>query len=152
MTTDFQLANVLEKLQQVFSYSARVNGQVIDLALAIGAARERELAEPDKDNFTVSQLLRNAEIALDVVRTYRLNWVEYDKVLEIGRQGDLGLMSGISQAITNREFRLYLQPKIRMHDSAMISAEALIRWEHPTRGLITPEHFIPSPKKPAVSA
>ena len=147
LTTDSQLANVLEKLHQVFSYPAQVNGQIVDLALAIGAARERELTAASSDDLSVTNLLRNAEIALDVARTYRLDWVEYDKVLEVGRQGDLGLMSGISQAISNDEFRLYLQPKIRMADGGMVSAEALIRWEHPTRGLIAPEHFIPFAEK-----
>ena len=147
LTTDSQLANVLEKLHQVFSYPAQVNGQIVDLALAIGAARERELSDTSSENLSVTNLLRNAEIALDVARTYRLDWVEYDKVLEVGRQGDLGLMSGISQAISNNEFRLYLQPKIRMADGGMVSAEALIRWEHPTRGLIAPEHFIPFAEK-----
>jgi diguanylate cyclase (GGDEF)-like protein len=147
LTTDSQLANVLEKLHQVFSYPAQVNGQIVDLALAIGAARERELTAASSDDLSVTNLLRNAEIALDVARTYRLDWVEYDKVLEVGRQGDLGLMSGISQAISNNEFRLYLQPKIRMADGGMVSAEALIRWEHPTRGLIAPEHFIPFAEK-----
>ena len=131
----------------MFSYPAQVNGQIVDLALAIGAARERELSDTSSENLSVTNLLRNAEIALDVARTYRLDWVEYDKVLEVGRQGDLGLMSGISQAISNNEFRLYLQPKIRMADGGMVSAEALIRWEHPTRGLIAPEHFIPFAEK-----
>jgi len=59
-------------------------------------------------------------------------WVEYDKVQESTRQQDLGLLSEMNQAIANREFRLYLQPKIRMQDCALISVEALIRWQHPT--------------------
>jgi diguanylate cyclase (GGDEF)-like protein len=145
LTTDLTLTVTIEELRQVFNYPALVNGQTVDLAIAVGAACEHDLdTGPDNaTQVTIIQLIRNAEIALDVARTQRLNWVEYDKVLESARQQDLGLMSELNRAVANNEFRLFLQPKIRMSDCALCSAEALIRWQHPKRGLINPEYFIP---------
>jgi len=145
LTTDSTLTVTIEKLKQVFDYPALVNGQTVDLAIAVGAASEHDLNIHDDHamQFTINQLIRNAEIALDVARTQRLDWVKYDKVQESARQQDLGLMSELTRAVANNEFRLFLQPKIRMDDCALFSAEALIRWQHPIRGLINPEYFIP---------
>ncbi len=49
----------------------------------------------------------------------------------------------IRKAIENREFRLYIQPQIDLISSKLTGAEALIRWEHPEKGLISPAEFIP---------
>ena len=49
----------------------------------------------------------------------------------------------ISEALINREFVLYYQPKINMNSGAMIGVEALIRWQHPERGLLPPAAFLP---------
>ncbi len=145
LTDDLTLSGTLETLKQVFKKPALVNGQTVDLAISIGAAREKDLdiRPNDASQFTVNQLIRNAEIALDVARTLRLNWIEYDKLQESARQQDLGLMSELARASANNEFRLYLQPKIRMKDYALTCVEALIRWQHPERGLINPDYFVP---------
>lgn len=49
----------------------------------------------------------------------------------------------ISQAIENNEFSLYYQPKVNMRSGKIIGAEALIRWQHPERGLLAPNEFLP---------
>jgi len=149
VTTEAQCDAVRARLAAQFSLPATVNGQVIDLNLAVGAARESELALPPggSPRSPLIRLVRNAEIALDVARAHCLDWVEYDTELESGRQSDLGLLSELGRAIEREEFRLYLQPKVRLYDGAVVSAEALVRWQHPARGLITPEHFVPFAEK-----
>jgi EAL domain-containing protein (putative c-di-GMP-specific phosphodiesterase class I) len=104
-----------------------------------------EMYDPDNaiEKPTIARLLREAEVAIEVAREHKLDWIDYDKALETGQYWDLSLMSELKHAVERKEFRLYLQPKIRLHDGVMISAEALLRWQHPTRGLITPEYFIP---------
>lgn len=53
------------------------------------------------------------------------------------------ILTGFEAALSNREFQLYLQPKYNMFTKKIIGAEALIRWFHPTEGLIPPGKFIP---------
>lgn len=53
------------------------------------------------------------------------------------------ILTSFETALTNREFQLYLQPKYNMFTGKIIGAEALIRWFHPTEGLIPPSKFIP---------
>jgi EAL domain-containing protein (putative c-di-GMP-specific phosphodiesterase class I) len=55
----------------------------------------------------------------------------------------LTLVSQVRKAIENHEFVLHYQPKVRLADARTIGVEALIRWEHPERGLVPPDDFIP---------
>lgn len=145
ITTEPQLNAIRTKLTLIFNHPIEVNGQIVDLAVTVGAARMMEMYDPTNINEkpNMVRLLREAEIAVEVAREHKLDWIDYDKALETVHHWDLSLMSELKHAIVRKELRLYLQPKIRLRDGAMISAEALLRWQHPTRGLITPEHFIP---------
>lgn len=58
-----------------------------------------------------------------------------------GRHGD---RMRIETALADREFVLYYQPKVDLHDGRVVGAEALIRWQHPQRGLLAPGHFLPA--------
>lgn len=53
------------------------------------------------------------------------------------------LIGQVDLSIKNRDFIIYLQPKVRLGDSRIVGAEALIRWRHPQRGMLTPEMFVP---------
>ncbi|KDE48990.1 hypothetical protein DI43_00705 [Geobacillus sp. CAMR12739] len=49
----------------------------------------------------------------------------------------------LRRALENEEFELYYQPQIRLHDRQVIGMEALIRWRHPEKGMVSPSLFIP---------
>lgn len=49
----------------------------------------------------------------------------------------------ITRALENEEFELYFQPQIRANDSELLGFEALIRWNHPEKGLVSPGEFLP---------
>lgn len=53
------------------------------------------------------------------------------------------ILSRADEALKNGEFKIYMQPKCNMRDGKIVGAEALVRWEHPQRGLIAPCVFIP---------
>ena len=59
----------------------------------------------------------------------------------------LTLVTQVRPAIEDGQFRMYLQPKIRLSDGRVAGAEALIRWEHPTLGRLSPADFIPMVEK-----
>ncbi|MBQ8144097.1 MAG: EAL domain-containing protein, partial [Butyricicoccus sp.] len=53
------------------------------------------------------------------------------------------LMAQLERSLQNRDFIVYLQPKIQLRDSRVVGAEALVRWQHPQRGLLSSEMFVP---------
>jgi len=120
-----------------FAEAMQVDEQRIDVDLAIGVARAPEHGD------TMSTLMRNAEIALHANRHQRVEWTEYAIDHESARRADLDLLSALRQAVERNELRLYLQPKVRAIDGRIVSAEALVRWQHPSRGLVQPIEFIP---------
>ena len=67
----------------------------------------------------------------------------YHAQLDAGSQESLSLLSELRRAVENEELRLYLQPKVDLQQGKVVGAEALVRWQHPTRGLVPPMQFIP---------
>lgn len=131
------LPQLRERIEKSFSRPLDVDGQMVDLNLAIGVACASALPAP------IAQLLRRAETALDTCRVLHLEWMEYHADLEQDLRADLGLLSELTRAVEEGELRMHLQPKVRLKDGAVTSAEALVRWQHPTRGMVPPGEFIP---------
>jgi EAL domain-containing protein (putative c-di-GMP-specific phosphodiesterase class I) len=67
----------------------------------------------------------------------------YHAQLDAGSQESLSLLSELRRAVENDELRLFLQPKIDLRQGRVVGAEALVRWQHPQRGLVPPMQFIP---------
>ena len=115
-----------------------VNGQEVFVSASIGIA----MAPIDSNQAT--ELLRYADIALYEAKAGGRNtWRFYAgdmnaKIIEHRR-----LESDLRYAIKHGELRLYFQPRIRISDGLMVGAEALVRWQHPERGMIPPDIFIP---------
>nr|WP_315237522.1 bifunctional diguanylate cyclase/phosphodiesterase [uncultured Albidiferax sp.] len=70
-------------------------------------------------------------------------FAEYDPQLAQARRDSASLMHDLRGALERQEFQLYYQPKIDARSLQVTSAEALIRWRHPKRGLVGPDKFIP---------
>lgn len=126
-----------ERIERDFSRPVDVHGQMVDLTLSIGMACAATAPG------TIVQLLRRAETALDAGRLLHLPWMEYRPELESDMRADLGLLSELSRAVEHGELRMFLQPKVRLVDGTVTSAEALVRWQHPVRGIVPPVEFIP---------
>lgn len=97
---------------------------------------------PEDDN-EVTGLLTKAEKALQYVKQHGgddIRW--YDKTIEDATAGSLELESELRTATTEGQFVPYYQPKFSLETGAITGFEALVRWQHPTRGLLKPVHFI----------
>ena len=89
-------------------------------------------------------LLRNADLAMYRAKaTGRGRHVVFDATMQRGAIERLELESDLRRALDRDEFRVYYQPIVNLVDQRVTEVEALVRWEHPTRGLILPMDFIP---------
>ncbi|MDG5789323.1 EAL domain-containing protein [Evansella sp. AB-P1] len=87
-------------------------------------------------------LLKNADIAMySAKRSGKNIYKVYDKAMAMSKRS-FQLQNGLKEAIKNEEFLLYFQPRISAQNEKVVGFEALIRWEHPTLGLIPPTEFI----------
>jgi diguanylate cyclase (GGDEF)-like protein len=122
-----------------------LDGHQVIVGVSIGIAiAPTDPADPD-------QLLKNADMALyrakaDGRGTYRFFEAEMDRLLQARRALELDLR----RALVNGEFELYYQPLVNLEAHEISGFEALIRWNHPARGLVTPLEFIPMAEETAL--
>lgn len=127
------VTSILTRLTEPFE----VNGNVLHLGSSAGIA----IAPTDATH--ADDLISNADLALYQAkaaggRTYRL----FLPVLRAQAQARRGMGIELRRAFAENEFELHYQPQLRLADGAVMGAEALLRWRHPTRGLVLPGAFI----------
>lgn len=88
-------------------------------------------------------LLRRANIAMTVAKQERWKFALFDASYEQSTSERLDLIRDLRHAISAQQFMLYYQPKVDLKTGVVHSVEALIRWQHPTRGFVPPDTFIP---------
>jgi diguanylate cyclase (GGDEF)-like protein/PAS domain S-box-containing protein len=113
-----------------------------DTEMVLGGSIGISMA-PD-DATSPAQLLRNADTALRRAKSSRRGGCQYfEPTMDTHLQALVELKLNLRDALGRNEFRLFYQPLIDLDSGAAISFEALIRWQHPTRGLVSPADFIP---------
>jgi diguanylate cyclase (GGDEF)-like protein len=94
------------------------------------------------------ELLFNADSAMyHTKHNGRNGWSLFEAAMSTSAQHQLELANDLWQAIDRQEMRLFYQPKFRSSGSELIGFEALLRWQHPTRGLLMPDLFLPRAEK-----
>lgn len=128
------LARLIEALREPF--------QIADHRLMVTASLGVAIA-PD-EGCDPDPLLRHAGQAMYTAKQLggnRYHLFDVAKDAEARKQRDI--QSRIAQALERGEFRLYYQPKVNMRTGRVTSVEALIRWQHPEQGLLSPAAFLP---------
>jgi diguanylate cyclase (GGDEF)-like protein/PAS domain S-box-containing protein len=129
---------VLERLLVEVAIPYRIDDLRLKVSASIGVAiYPLDDADPDT-------ILRHADQAMYQAKQtgrnrYLLFDAEHDRKLGQHREE----LSRLRQALAAREFRLHYQPKVNIRTGRVIGAEALIRWQHPERGLVPPGDFLP---------
>lgn len=109
---------------------------VMDPAMGIALARTGDL-RPD-------ELLNRAEVSLtEAKRQGTGRWMLYTPGLEEGVRERLQSLGGLRNALSSRQFLVYYQPLVNAQSRELMGSEALLRWHHPSRGLVPPDLFIP---------
>ena len=128
---------VARRIQQSFEAPITLDGQTVDLGAGMGLA-----CCPDH-GIDADALMSHAEKAMYTAKRNQTGIVVYTDALDTGSEESLSLLSELRTAVDGGELRLYLQPKISLASGAVVGAEALVRWEHPQRGMLPPMRFIP---------
>jgi EAL domain-containing protein (putative c-di-GMP-specific phosphodiesterase class I) len=105
------------------------------------------LAEPGDD---VETLLRHADVAMYEAKAAHHPFARYEASRDDNNLSRLVLLGDLRRGIAAGELTLYYQPKINSGTSALSSVEALVRWQHPTLGLLQPDEFIPLAESTAI--
>jgi diguanylate cyclase (GGDEF)-like protein len=114
-----------------------VEGVPLSVEASIGIAYY-----PD-DGVDVDQLLQHADIAMYEAKGSGCGYSFYEPRLDGDGRERLQLLAELRRAISEKELVLHYQPKLDLRTGSIERVEALIRWQHPTRGLVSPAEFIP---------
>lgn len=125
--------SVLDKLRDPIT----LDGQRLDVGGRLG------IALYPQDGRDATTLLRRAELAMVAAKRRRHGYTFATDIGDAPAHEQLSLVGEMREALAREEFVLYYQPKLDMASGQIIGAEALLRWQHPSRGLIPPMRFIP---------
>ena len=114
-----------------------VEGQVVDIGASIG------IVVCPQHGTDVPTLMRRADIAMYAAKRTGAGCLPYDSGHETVQPERLSLMGELRRAVEQGDLALHYQPKIDMASGEVHSVEALVRWEHATRGFVAPDRFIP---------
>ncbi|MDP2809752.1 MAG: EAL domain-containing protein [Rhodocyclaceae bacterium] len=136
-------ARVAEKILHVLTHSFHMNEQEVFVTGSVGIAvcvegqEESEAGEP-------CRLVEQADIAMyHAKRSGRNSFHFYSPEMDSMSQENLAMEADLRRAVEWEEFLLHYQPQVDPVGHEIIGVEALIRWQHPTRGLVPPAEFIP---------
>lgn len=126
-------AEILQALESPLS----LDEQMVDIGAGIGIA-----GFPD-NGLDGEELLGKSEIAMYTAKQRNEGAVVYEDAIDKGSQQSLSLLTELRQAVENNELRLFVQPKLTLATGLVVGMEALVRWQHPVRGNVFPDQFIP---------
>ncbi|HLL69741.1 MAG TPA: EAL domain-containing protein [Micromonosporaceae bacterium] len=126
---------VLHALHQTF---------VMDDALTVDVEASIGVVVTSAHGGTVDELMRYADVAMYRAKDGRTGIVVYDPALHVESPTRLALLGDLRRALDREdELVVYYQPKVSLELGELSGMEALVRWQHPTRGLVPPGEFIP---------
>ena len=131
-------ANAAQQVLEVMKGAFDVDKHQLFISASIG------ISVFPKDALNAEQLLRNADSALFKAKSIgREGYALYTEELTAHAQYRIEVAGDLRRALEQQELRVYYQPVHDLHTSRLIGVEALVRWEHPLRGLLSPGEFIP---------
>jgi diguanylate cyclase (GGDEF)-like protein len=135
--SDADVAAIAERLEATLADPFPLGDQEIHVSGSIGLAVGR-------DGESADELIRNADSAMYAAKEEnRGSFAVYREPLHAGIVSRLEMERDLHRALDEGEFLLHYQPKCSLATAEVVGVEALVRWEHPMRGLVSPADFIP---------
>jgi diguanylate cyclase (GGDEF)-like protein len=126
-------ATLRTALEQPF----HVDGVDLDVEASVGVVLSGE------HGHDAATLFQRADVAMYVAKAQNLGVFAYDPGVDLNCPTKVALLGDLRRALDRGELVLHYQPKVSIRTGDVVGAEALIRWQHPERGLIMPDDFIP---------
>lgn len=133
------VTNVCEKILGIFNEPFRLNKHEFTLSTSIGIS----LYQPNT-NQNIDELLRDADMAMYKAKEMGKNQYQFfTEEMNKKNMEHIEKETELRQAIAKNQFILFFQPQFELETNKMVSVEALLRWQHPTKGIILPIDFVP---------
>ncbi len=129
--------DVLSRLRDVIQREVQISGLPLSVEASIGYVVSPE------DGTDIDELLQLADVAMYVAKGQHSGVVRYDRSQNHYDASNLSLVSELRHAIATDQLSLHYQPKVHVDTRTVAGVEALVRWQHPTLGNISPDRFIP---------
>ncbi len=141
LLTDFKnnidVAKIAQRILNTIKKPMLINGREVVSSASVGIALYPE------DGQDVDSIIKNADTAMFHAKSSgRGRYQYYSTEMNATAMAKLALENDLRQAIVRREFLLQYQPKLDLATNRIVSVEALVRWQHPQRGIIPPVEFI----------
>ncbi|MBU2869846.1 EAL domain-containing protein [Colwellia sp. E2M01] len=137
---------VLERLLVAASDPVTIDQTVLNISASIGVTFYPQ------DNVSTDQLMRHADQAMYIAKESGKNhYHSFDTAQDDAIKNQHENLAAIRLALDNEQFVLHYQPKVNMRTGKVTGAEALIRWQHPEKGLLYPNDFLPIIENNAIS-
>ena len=130
------MAGAAGRIHATFAAPFSLDGLPLQIEASIGAATYPDHADD------VEGLIQRADIAMYVAKRDNSGWELYDRRQDRNEPQRLALISELRRAIDKRELVLHYQPKLELRSGGVSAVEALVRWQHPVRGMVGPDEFI----------
>jgi diguanylate cyclase (GGDEF)-like protein len=129
--------SVAERIRAALENPVSLEGMRLEIEASIGLAMHPDHALGAED------LLRLSDVAMYVAKESRSGVVTYSSHRDRNSTDRLTLLGELRQALDADALTVQYQPKVSLHDQSLLGVEALIRWQHPQRGFVPPEEFLP---------
>jgi diguanylate cyclase (GGDEF)-like protein len=131
-------ANLARRIVEELSNSYDIDGHRVVIGASVG------IAVAPRDGAGADVLLKNADMALYRAKSEgRGSWRFFEPEMDVKAQARRSLELDLRQAVATGAFEVYYQPLINLKTGKISTCEALLRWNHPERGMISPVEFIP---------
>jgi diguanylate cyclase (GGDEF)-like protein len=132
-----EAAQLADRLHGALHTAFMVHDFPLEVATSVGIATYPEHGQD------VDTLLSHADVAMYIAKEARAGTAIYDAELDLNDEARLALAGELRRAIEGNELVLHFQPKAELETGGIVGVEALVRWQHPDRGFIPPNDFIP---------
>jgi diguanylate cyclase (GGDEF)-like protein len=128
---------VAGRIKMALAEPFHLEGVLLDVDVSIGIA----LCPQHGDEAEV--LMRRADVAMYVAKGEQTGIEVYDVARDPNSPARLGTVTALREALDRGQLELHYQPKVSLDDGTVVGVEALVRWQHPVRGLVPPDEFVP---------
>ena len=132
-----ELTRRINEVHRRLTAKVELEGLTFEVGASMGVVQW-----PDQGGDSAS-LLHRADTAMYEAKRNQLGVVWYSPELDADAPRRLDLYMSVSAALDTEEFCVHFQPKVALHDGHITGAEALVRWDHPSHGSISPGEFVP---------